>query len=99
MTGEPTNAPDNWRVGARAVFETALDCIVGMDGEGRVFEWNPAAERTFGYSRMEAIGQLLAQLIIPPALRERHRRGFERYLATGEAMVIEIGRASCRERV
>ncbi len=38
-------------------------------------EFNPAAERTFGYSRDEVIGRELAEFIIPPSLRERHRRG------------------------
>lgn len=71
-----------------AVVRTALDCIVGMDHEGRVTEWNPAAERTFGYSRDEAIGQEMASLIIPPALRDSHRAGLRRYLATGEGPVL-----------
>ena len=71
-----------------AFVQTALDCIVGMDHEGRVTEWNPAAERTFGYSRAEAMGGEMAALIIPPALRDRHREGLSRYLATGEGPVL-----------
>jgi PAS domain S-box-containing protein len=71
-----------------AVVRSALDCIVGMDDEGRVTEWNPAAEQTFGYSRDEAIGRELASLVIPPALRTRHREGLSRYLATGEGPVL-----------
>jgi PAS domain S-box-containing protein len=61
-----------------AMFETALDCIISMDHDGRVIEFNPAAERTFGYRRAEALGKELAELIIPPRLRERHRRGLAR---------------------
>ena len=72
----------------RAVLESALDCIVTMDHQGRVVEFNPAAEKTFGYKRDATIGQLLADLIIPPTLRERHRRGLEHYLSTGEAPVL-----------
>ncbi len=72
----------------RAVLESALDCIITMDHHGRVVEFNPAAEKTFGYKRDAAIGQLLADLIIPPALRERHRRGLERYLSTGEGSML-----------
>lgn len=71
-----------------AVVQTALDCIVGMDHEGRVTEWNPAAEQTFGYSRDEAMGQEMASLIIPPALRDWHREGLSRYLSTGEGRVL-----------
>lgn len=71
-----------------AILETALDCIITMDHEGRVVEFNPAAERTFGYRRADVIGRELADLIIPPPLRERHRTGMAHYLATGEGPVL-----------
>ncbi len=71
-----------------AVLESALDAIITMDHEGRVVEFNPAAERTFGYSQDEAVGREMAELIIPPSLREAHRRGLARYLATEEGVVI-----------
>jgi PAS domain S-box-containing protein len=71
-----------------AVIEGALDCIITMDHEGSITEFNPAAEKTFGYARSDVIGKPLAELIIPPALRQAHRAGLERYLATGEAPVI-----------
>ncbi|GIX27977.1 MAG: hypothetical protein KatS3mg123_1858 [Burkholderiales bacterium] len=73
---------------ARAMVESALDAVIGIDHTGRVVEFNPAAERLFGYSRAEAIGRDMAELIIPPALRERHRRGLERHLATGESAIL-----------
>jgi PAS domain S-box-containing protein len=72
----------------RAILDSALDCIITMDGNGLVREFNPAAERVFGYARAEAIGQELAALIVPPELRERHRQGLARYLATGEGPVL-----------
>ena len=71
-----------------AILDSALDCIVTIDHEGCITEFNPAAERTFGYRRDEVLGRQLADIIIPPALRERHRQGFARYLATGEARVL-----------
>ena len=49
----------------RAILETALDAIISMDQHGRITEFNRAAERMFGYSRDQAIGQELATLIIP----------------------------------
>jgi diguanylate cyclase (GGDEF)-like protein/PAS domain S-box-containing protein len=73
---------------ARAVVESALDAIVTIDRQGRVLEFNPAAERIFGYTREEALGQEMASLIIPPHLRGAHRRGLARYLLTGEARVL-----------
>jgi PAS domain S-box-containing protein len=72
----------------RSILETALDAIVVMDGEGTVHEWNPAAERMFGYSRQHAIGRKLAELIIPPYLRESHYRGLARLLSEGTAVVL-----------
>lgn len=72
-----------------AILETALDCIIAMDHEGKVVEFNPAAEKTFGYSRAEVVGQELARFIIPPSLRESHRRGLAHFLATGEGPVFD----------
>jgi|GEM_PF-209352 len=71
-----------------AILETALDCIITMDHEGKIVEFNPAAERTFGFRRDQVIGRELADFIIPPVLRERHRRGMAHYLATGEGPVL-----------
>ncbi|MGD0474734.1 MAG: PAS domain S-box protein [Candidatus Velthaea sp.] len=71
-----------------AILDSALDCIMTIDHEGRLTEFNPAAERTFGYRRDEVIGKALADVIVPPSLREKHRLGFVRYLATGEERVI-----------
>ena len=71
-----------------AMLESALDCVVTMDAEGKVVEFNPAAEQTFGYRREEAVGQPLADLIIPPALRQRHWEGLEHYLKTGEGPIL-----------
>ena len=74
--------------GMRAILDSALDCIITMDHHGRVVVFNPAAEKTFGYPREKAIGQLLSELIIPPLLRERHQKGLSRYLAIGETQVL-----------
>ena len=71
-----------------AVVELALDSIVTIDRHGRILEFNPAAERTFGYKRSDVIGKPMAELIVPPAFRAAHYTGLERYLATGEAHVL-----------
>ncbi len=71
-----------------AILNSALDCVVTMDHEGRVTEFNPAAERTFGYRRREVLGKLMADVIIPPSLREQHKRGLAHYLATGQKRVL-----------
>src|SRR5207253_1994362 len=71
-----------------AMLESALDCVITMDHEGKVVEFNPAAERTFGYRREEVVGREMAALIIPSSLRDRHRKALARYVATGEASVL-----------
>src|SRR4051794_34320238 len=58
-----------------AMLDAALDCVVTMDDQGRVVDFNPAAERTFGYRAADVIGRDMAELIIPPELRERHASG------------------------
>ena len=72
----------------RAILESALDCIITMDASGRVREFNPAAERVFGFSRAEAVGKELAELIIPSRMRKQHRRGLAHYLKTGEGPLL-----------
>src|ERR1043166_1372930 len=72
----------------RAILESALDCIITIDASGHVREFNPAAERAFGFSRAEAVGAELAELIIPARMRERHRQGLARYLKTGEGPLL-----------
>jgi PAS domain S-box-containing protein len=67
-----------------AYLEAALDCVVISDASGRVVEFNPAAERTFGYTREQALGRTLAELIVPPSLRERHSHAFARFVETRE---------------
>ncbi|MEL6728922.1 MAG: PAS domain S-box protein [Pseudomonadota bacterium] len=71
-----------------AVIDAALDCIIMMDQDGLVVEFNPAAEQVFGYTREEAVGALLADLVIPQNLRNAHHTGLERYLKTGEHNVL-----------
>jgi PAS domain S-box-containing protein len=71
-----------------AILESAIDCLIAIDHEGNVIEFNPAAEKAFGYRREEAIGREMAELIIPPHLRDRHRRGLARVVAGGEGPVL-----------
>ena len=71
-----------------AVMEAALDCVVTMDDTGAIVEFNAAAEKTFGYTRADVLGKPLADLLVPKALREKHRAGLARYLDTGEGPII-----------
>jgi PAS domain S-box-containing protein len=71
-----------------AVLEASLDCIVAMDHTGAIVEFNQAAERAFGHARADVIGMQLGDLLVPPALRERHARGLERYLAGGQPTIL-----------
>src|SRR5438477_4058833 len=73
----------------RAMLEASLDAVVTMDHRGRVVGWNHAAETIFGYRNDEAVGKDMAGLIVPPALRPRHRRGLARFLETEEAVVLD----------
>lgn len=72
----------------RKIIETAGDPYISMDEGGRVREWNQQAERTFGWSREEAVGCAVADLIIPEVSRAHHREGLQRFLETGEAAII-----------
>ncbi|MEO8193054.1 MAG: PAS domain S-box protein [Gemmatimonadales bacterium] len=71
-----------------AVLRSTLDSIITMDANGIVSDFNPAAERAFGFTREEAVGKPLADLIIPQRYRDAHRAGLKRYVETGEAHVL-----------
>jgi two-component system sensor histidine kinase/response regulator len=71
-----------------AILDAALDCVILMDDEGRIVQFNPAAEKTFGYTAAEAVGSQLGDLIIPDDQLEAHRLGLTRYLTTGQAAVM-----------
>jgi len=71
-----------------AILETALDAIVSIDHKGLVQEWNPAAERIFGYKREEALGRPIDELIVPEPLRKTYRDGLKNYLQTGVCSLV-----------
>ena len=71
-----------------AILNSALDCIITIDHEGFITEFNPAAERIFGYQRNAVVGKQLAEIIVPPSMREKHQLGLARHLATGESRLI-----------
>src|SRR6187401_526585 len=88
MTSTPTTlvptAYDGWSGDQiRSVLDTAHEAFVSMDADGLISYWNPEAERTFGWSREEANGRVLAETIIPAKYREAHHRGLERFLSSG----------------
>src|SRR5881628_105426 len=68
---------------------TALDAIITIDGQGWVTDWNPQAEKIFGWTQTEARGKKLTETIIPPQYREAHERGLRHYFKTGVGPVLE----------
>jgi len=71
-----------------AIIKSALDCVITIDHQGHIVEFNPAAESTFGFKREDILGKPMAERIIPPRLREGHLRGFAHLLATGEGPIL-----------
>jgi PAS domain S-box-containing protein len=72
----------------RSIVEGALDAVVSMDAGGRITGWNANARALFGWTAEEALGRELAETIVPPGLRDAHRRGLARYLETGHTAVV-----------
>lgn len=66
-----------------AILNTAEDAFISMDQDGLISEWNTAAGRLLGWSAVEAIGQPLAELVIPSDQRQGHHDGVHRFLSTG----------------
>ena len=70
------------------LLASAMDAIIVMDEQGIIREFNPAAEVMFGWTGASVVGQLLSEVIIPPALRERHRHGLEHRLRGGDGPIV-----------
>jgi len=76
------------RDGLRLIMETALDAVVVMNSDGVVADWNDRAAGVFGWSRDEAVGRTMADLIIPERNRRAHKTGLRRYLDSGQAKIL-----------
>lgn len=72
----------------RQIIESSINAIVIMDSYGIITDWNQRAEKMFGWSHDEAIGQRLDELIIPPRLHNAHRRGLLTFLQTGVGPIL-----------
>jgi PAS domain S-box-containing protein len=70
------------------MLASSLDAVVTIDAAGRVLTFNRAAEETFGYPEAAALGRDVAELIIPPALRDRHYHALSRHLEAGERTIL-----------
>ena len=71
-----------------AIFDAVIDAIVTADADGRIIAANRAAEEMFGHRREDMAGELIADVLVPPELQERHRAALRRYLETGEATIL-----------
>jgi PAS domain S-box-containing protein len=71
-----------------AVFASSLDAIISIDHQGLIVEFNAAAERMFGHPVEAAVGAELAELVIPPSLRDRHRAALRRVVETGKSTLL-----------
>lgn len=71
-----------------AVVENALLAVITMDEAGLLMEFNPAAERTFGWRKDEVLGKDMADLLIPIRFRDAHRQGLARFLASNNSRLL-----------
>jgi diguanylate cyclase len=72
----------------QVVLDSSHDAFVAIDGNGIITDWNDSAVRIFGWSKEDAIGKSMADLIVPPTMRDRHEQGLARYLSTGQATIL-----------
>jgi PAS domain S-box-containing protein len=72
----------------RLMLDEALDAVITMDANGTTIGWNKQAEVVFGWSREDAVGRPMSEMIIPEQYREAHERGLRHFLATGEGPLL-----------
>lgn len=83
---EATIRDNEWRT--RMIIESSYDAFIAIDQHGAVSDWNQQAETIFGWSRQEALGAVLADLICPEPYRQAHYLGMQHFLKTGEGSVL-----------
>lgn len=71
-----------------AVLHAALDCIISIDENGLIIEFNPAAESTLGWTKDEVIGRRMSEFFIPLEHRADHDAGLKHFIKTGQANVL-----------
>lgn len=71
-----------------AIITSALDCVIVTNSDGCIVEFNPGAERTFGWRAEEVLGREIAEVIVPQEMRESHREGMKRFVRTRSGSVI-----------
>jgi PAS domain S-box-containing protein len=72
----------------RLIIDTALDAVITMDARGTITSWNKQAELCFGWSKSEAVGRHMSDLIIPEWQRTAHEHGLRHFLATGDGPIL-----------
>jgi two-component system sensor histidine kinase/response regulator len=85
---EAENDARNAQARNDAILDVALDCVILIDESGRIAQFNPAAERTFGYTSAEAVGADLVESIFPADRRQVVREAMASYLATGDTAIL-----------
>ena len=81
LSGRDVTSRREPSAGRDELIAAALDAIVTIDADDRIVEFNPSAERTFGFRREDALGRSLTDLIVPPSKRAQHRAGVRRVAA------------------
>lgn len=82
------DGPGSWDHLAPQLLDCAVDAYAGMDSSGRVLEWNRSACEMFGWTREEAVGRLLTELLVTADWREWVQQDMRRYVETGESPVV-----------
>ena len=77
---------NEWRT--RMIIESSYDAFIAINQQGEICDWNQQAQKTFGWSRQEALGAVLADLIIPEQYRQAHAQGMQHFMETGKGAVL-----------
>ncbi|HEV2381880.1 MAG TPA: PAS domain S-box protein [Terriglobia bacterium] len=88
VQSDVSSAPHDFEARLKALIRLALDAVITMDADGRITDWNPQAEITFGWSHQEAVGRLLSDTIIPSRYRRAHDGGLRNFLETSEGPIL-----------
>jgi len=79
---------DNYQEFMKVMVSSSLDALIIIDSDSSILEFSPAAEEIFGHKRRDVLGLNIADVIIPPSLRNAHHQGMKRYMSSGQGVVL-----------
>ncbi|MEM6806579.1 MAG: ATP-binding protein [Bacteroidota bacterium] len=81
-------AKSHYAAKLRSIVDAALDAFIIINADSQIVEWNPMAEKIFGWKQADILGKKLGDTIVPAEFRQGHSKGMKRFLGTEKSKIL-----------